>query len=106
MYCKDFITTYKNIDDYQTSLSLYQTQIIQAFNLETFDEDKISNKINEIESELENNIHINNIKNKLLEKYNNSFLNKNNIFTLLFGYEYFSQFHKCYIMNDFSNFII
>lgn len=106
MYSKNFLTTYKNVDDYETSLSLYQSQIIQAFNLETFDEHKIGNKINEIENELENNIHINNIKKQLLKKYNNLFFNNNNIFTLFFGYDYFNEFHKCYIMNDFSNFII
>lgn len=106
MYSKDFITTYKNVDDYETSLCLYQSQIIQAFNLKVFDEYKIANQIDKIENELINNIDIINIKKQLLEKYNNSFFNKNNIFTLLFGYEYFNEFHKCYIKNDFSNFII
>ena len=48
MYCKNFLTTYKNISNYELSLSLYQSQLIQAFDLKDFNELKIANKINNI----------------------------------------------------------
>lgn len=106
MYNKDFITTYKDIDDNDLTISLYQSQLIQAFNLEKFDEIAIGKNINIIEQQLSNNLNIINIKKELLSKYGNILLNEDNIFTLLFSYDYFDNFHKCYIKDDFSNFII
>ena len=106
MYCKDFLTTYKSIDDDNLSQSLYQSQLLQAFNIETFNESDIANKINIIEKELYQNLYIKDIKEKLIEKYGTLFLTRENIFTLFFCYDYFDEFHKCYIKNDFSNFKI
>ena len=110
MYCKDFLTTYKTIDDDNLSLSLYQSQLMQAFNMDTFNENAIANKIDNIEKELEQNLYINEIKEKLLETllktYNNPLLTKENIFTMFFSYDYFDEFHKCYIKNNFETFKI
>ena len=106
MYNKDFITTYKDIHDNDLTISLYQSQLIQAFNLQKFDEIAIGKNINIIEQQLSNNSNIITIKKKLLSKYGNILLNEDNIFALLFSYDYFDNFHKCYIKDDFSNFII
>lgn len=106
MYYKDFLTTYKNIEDDDLSLSLYQSQLMQAFNMNIFNEISLTNKINNIEKELDKNLYINEIKEKLIEKYKNPFLTKENIFTMFFSYDHFDEFHKCYIKNDFSIFEI
>jgi hypothetical protein len=106
MYCKDFLTTYKSIQDDDLSQSLYQSQLLQAFNMDIFNESDLSNKINIIEKELYQNLYINDIKEKLIEKYETLFLTKENIFVILFCYDYFDEFHKSYVKNDFSNFKI
>ena len=106
MYCKDFLTTYKSIKEDDLSLSLYQSQLLQAFNMDIFNENNIINKINIIEKELDKDLSIIKLKEKLIEKYKNPFLTRENIFTMLFSYDYFDEFHKCYIKNDFSNFEI
>jgi len=106
MYCKNFITTYKNLNDYDLSFPLYQSQLLQAFNLSEFNENKITNKSNEIEKELYNNNEFIEIKKNLLKKFNNSLFNEENIMMLFFSYDYFDKFHKCYIKNDFSKFNI
>lgn len=106
MYCKDFITTYKSTNDYDLSFPLYQSQLLQAFDLLDFDENKITNECNQIEKELVNNNEFNLIKKNLLKKFENSFFNEENIMMLFFSYDYFHEFHKCYIKNDFSKFNI
>jgi len=106
MYCKNFITTYKILENEELSLSLYQSQLLQAFNLSLFDEKLIASNINNIEEELIENLFIKQLKEKLIQKYKNPLLTKENIFTLFFSYDYFNEFHKCYIKNDFSNFTI
>lgn len=106
MYCKDFLTTYKNIEDDNLSLSLYQSQLLQAFNIKIFNENNIANQIDTIEKELQDNLHINKIKENLIKKYESPFLTRENIFAIFFCYDYFDEFHKCYIKNDFSNFNI
>ena len=106
MYQKNFLTTYKDIEDEEISLSLYKSQLIQAFNIKTFDENIIANKIDIIEKELNDNSYIQSIKEKLLNKYANPLINSENIFTIFFSYDYFNEFHKCYIKNNFTNFNI
>nr|UZT29024.1 hypothetical protein [Nucleocytoviricota sp.]UZT29127.1 hypothetical protein [Nucleocytoviricota sp.] len=106
MYCKNFITTYKSTNDYDISFPLYQSQLLQAFDLLDFDENKITNESNKIEKELINNNEFILIKKNLLKKFENSFFNEENIMMLFFSYDYFDEFHKCYIKNDFSKFNI
>ena len=106
MYIKDFLTTYKSFDDYQVSFPLYQSQLLQAFNITEFNESEISNKMNIIEKELINNEYFIQIKLDLLKKFENSLFNENNISMLFLSYDYFDEFHKCYIKNDFSKFNI
>ena len=104
MYIKDFITTYKSLDNYEDSFPLYQSQLIQAFNLTKFDEKEISYISDIIEKELNINNDFINIKNKLLENYKDTLFNESNIMMLFFSYTYFDEFHKCYIKDDFSKF--
>ena len=79
MYQKNFLTTYKDIEDEEISLSLYKSQLIQAFNIKTFDEIIIANKIDIIEKELNDNSYIQSIKEKLLNKYANPLINSENL---------------------------
>ena len=106
MYNKDFLTTYTLIDDYEISFPLYQSQLLQIFNIEEFDEIKILNEFKNIESEICYNLDFLKIKKNLLEKFKNSIFNEDNIIMLLLSFEYFDNFHKCYIKNDFSKFNI
>lgn len=106
MYCKNFITTYKSLNDYDLSFPLYQSQLLQAFDLLDFDENKIANECNQIEKELFNNDKFILIKKNLLKKFDNSLFNEDNIMMVFFSYDYFDEFHKCYIKNDFTKFNI
>ena len=107
MYVKNFLTTYKLITDYNVSFPLYQSQLLQAFNLKEYDDDKILEQVKFLETELFNNVNFLQIKNRLLEKFeNNSIFNNDNIIMLFFSYDYFDEFHKCYIKNDFTKFNI
>lgn len=107
MYIKDFITTYKSIDDYNLSFALYQVQLLQAFNIKSYDDNKILNEVKKLEIELYNNVSFLQTKNNLLENYkDNLIFNNDNIIMLFFSYDFFDQFHKCYIKNDFSKFNI
>ena len=106
MYCKDFLTTYKEIENYEDSYELYKIQLMQIFKINNFDDKIIANENDIIDKELSNNNDYNNIKKELLNKYNNCLFDENNISILFFSYDYFDLFHKCYIKNDFSNFNI
>tara|TARA_R110002073_G_scaffold75745_5_gene184783 strand:+ start:2073 stop:2393 length:321 start_codon:yes stop_codon:yes gene_type:complete len=106
MYIKDFITTYKSIEDYEISFPLYQSQLLQAFNISKFNESEISNQMDIIEKELINDDSFIQIKLNLLKNFDNSLFNENNISMLFLSYDYFDEFHKCYIKKDFSKFNI
>lgn len=107
MYIKNFLTTYKFINEYQISFNLYQSQLLQAFNINEYDDYKILDEVKKLETELFNNVAFLQVKNKLLEKFkNNLIFDNDNIIMLFFSYDYFDEFHKCYIKNDFSNFNI
>ena len=57
-YIADFVCTYNLIDEYESSLWLYQIQILQAFNLEQFDDDKINSIIIKLYEKYEDNTYI------------------------------------------------
>lgn len=103
--CTDFICTYHLMEDYNDSLELYRVQLLQTFNLDIFDDKIISEKIDNLYSKLKDNLEIKQILNKLykLEKSNIDLLqsmstedNYHIAFQLLFGYDYYYIFHKCY----------
>lgn len=103
--CSNFICTYHLMEDYNDSLELYRVQLLQTFNLDVFDDKIISKTIDKLYSKLKDNLEIKQILKKLykLEKSNIDFLQSMSTgdkyqisFQLLFGYDYYYIFHKCY----------
>ena len=79
----------------------YQIQMLQALNINKYDETIISNHIEQLFYFLQNYYEIDIILLALKEKYMNTnfafFIENNNsaLFQLLFSYDYFDCFHKC-----------
>ena len=98
-YITDFVCTYYLIDDFSESNPLYQIQLLQAFDLEIFD-DIIINKITEqLYEKFKNNVHIV----KILENTNKDIINdKLTLFRMCFGYHTFYLLHSimCSLINE------
>ena len=106
MYQTDFICTYKLMDE-EFSDDLYQIQILQAFNLEKWDDNVINNICFELYALLtksdsifrdiienaKKNINIKNMSDSVIDNCDED--GDKIIFTLLFTYDYFDLFHKC-----------
>jgi hypothetical protein len=106
VYQTDFICTYKLMDEEFTD-DLYQIQLLQAFNLERWDDDVINNLCFELYTLLINsdnvfrdiierakkNSDIINIVDSIIDKDDKD--DDNLTFALLFTYHYFDLFHKC-----------
>lgn len=106
MYQTDFICTYKLMDEEFTD-DLYQIQILQAFNLEKWDDNVINNICFELYALLtksdtifrdiienaKKNINIKNMSDSVIDNCDED--GDKIIFTLLFTYDYFDLFHKC-----------
>ena len=108
-YQTDFICTYKLMDEEFTD-DLYQIQILQAFNLERWDDNVINSLCFELYTLLTNsdsifrdiierakkNSDIINIVDSVIDKDDKDNKDDDNlIFALLFTYDYFDLFHKC-----------
>lgn len=103
MYQSDFICTYKMMDNETDQEGLYRIQLLQAFDLEVWDDEIFSNTITEIYDQ----INANSDFQLILEKaHKNASINEmcellgipdteDLIFTMLFKYEYFDLFHRC-----------
>jgi hypothetical protein len=100
-YNTEFLCTYKNLDEEYYQNLCYQIQILQALNINKYDDTIVSNHIEKIYYFLQNNYEIDIILLGLKEKYKNSsisfFIENNNsaLFQMLFSYDYFDIFHKC-----------
>ena len=100
-YNTEFICTYKKMDGEYYQTLCYQIQMLQALNINKYDETIISNHIEQIFYFLQNYYEIDIILLALKEKYMNTnfafFIENNNsaLFQLLFSYDYFDCFHKC-----------
>ena len=100
-YNSNFVTTYKTFDKQNYATLCYQIQILQAFNMKKYDINILQENIKNLNYLLKNNIIINKIL-VALEKNNNYFFeipqeNKDMFFfQLLFSYDYFDIFHKCF----------
>jgi len=106
MYQTDFICTYKLMDDEFTD-DLYKIQLLQAFNLEKWDDTIITNRsfelyallmksdtlFRDIIEKAKKNSDIANIYDSVLDKDGKD--DDKIIFALLFTYDYFDLFHKC-----------
>lgn len=101
-YNKSFICTYKNFDDEYNSNLCYQIQLLQAFNMNKYDEYMLQKNIENLYIFLRDNINIIKICELFKKKYTNlSFLNTQSndlenliFFQILFSYDYFDLFHK------------
>lgn len=98
-YIADFVCTYNLIDNLSESNALYQIQILQAFNLNNFD-DKIINKTTEqLYEKYKNNTYIE----QIIASTNKGIIDDNlTLFLMCFGYKTFYLFHSilCSIINE------
>jgi uncharacterized metal-binding protein len=100
-YNSEFLCTYKSFTEEYYKTLCYQIQMLQALNINKYDEDIVSSYIEKIYYFLQNYYEINIILLALKEKYKSTsisfFIENNNsaLFQLLFSYDYFDIFHKC-----------
>ena len=110
-YNNELILTYKMFKKEEDSNLCYQIQLLQAFNMLKYDDFILQKNIESVYEILKNEKTINEIVILLTEKMKSYELfalaneNKIVIFQLLFSYNYFETFHKCFInyINDFKN---
>lgn len=112
-YNSKLVLTYKMFKDIEDSNLCYQIQLLQAFNMLKYDDFILQKNIESVYEVIKNIKTINEIlliiskKMKTYELFN--FINENEknifLFQLLFSYNYFETFHKCFInyINDFKN---
>ena len=93
MYATDFICTYKLIDD-EFKDALYQMQLLQAFDLEKYDTEKMNSIIEDIYKELECNEKFKKIISNHPE-YDTKFSSLTLV--ILFSYDTFDLFHLCLV---------
>ena len=91
----DFICTYHLFKDNEESNILYKIQLLQAFNLKNFDENKIIEEQNIIFQNFNQYDQIKKLIILLKDKYKLHSSNDNIIFKLLFSYDYFYIFLTC-----------
>lgn len=103
-YNYNFLCTYTDFSNNYYSNLCYQIQLLQAFNMQKYDEYILNKNIKKIFYVLEDNLEIKKIIILLSKKNSNlSFLNIFNKeeqayfnYQLLFSYDYFHIFHKCF----------
>ena len=100
-YNSEFLCTYKSMTEEYYQQLCYQIQMLQALNINSYDDTMVTNHIEKIYYFLQNYYEIDIIMLALKEKYKNTsivFFIENNssaLFQLLFSYDYFDIFHKC-----------
>jgi len=110
MYHADFICTYKLMDDLEDQEKMYCIQLLQAFGLDDWDDDKVNDSLLELYLEMQEDINlqaillkVSNIESlqlliNMARAETHSALEKQMIlFNLLFQYDYFDMFHKCVV---------
>ena len=114
MYQADFICTYKRMDNSDDQEQLYRIQLLQAFDSNDFDDEKINATIADLYEEtnkLFKDVFIKARQNEsiiemidYLRLSGEERLEENDIiFNLLFKFEYFDLLHRCivdYLIND------
>lgn len=112
MYQADFICTYNEMDTPEDQEMLYQIQLLQAFDLKTWDEQKVKVTIEELYTAIEadpsiavildNMSKVEDLQTIISMTPHTTKREKNLLlFSLLFQYEYFDWFHNCVI--DFTH---
>ena len=110
-YNNELILTYKMFKEEEDCNLCYQIQLLQAFNMLKYDDYILQKNIESVYEILKNIETIKSIlliiseKMKIYELFDIENDNKIVIFQLLFSYNYFETFHKCFInyINDFKN---
>lgn len=113
-YNSQLVLTYKMFKEEEDSNLCYQIQLLQAFNMLKYDDFILQKNIESVYEILKNEKTINEIVILLTEKMKSYELfalaneNKIVIFQLLFSYNYFETFHKCFInyINDIKKNVI
>ena len=101
-YQTDFYCTYQHIIDLTDSVLLYQIQLLQVFNLEVFDEEKINMITEELYKKYKNNEYMITIMKSDIMKINVMCQDELLRFRMYFGYDTFYMFHKllCNLINN------
>ena len=100
MYNTDFICTYKLLHEDEQE-ELYRIQYLQAFNLTQWNDKQISLSVTELYNTLKDNLDIKEILKRLassshLQSYITLIGDKEeDIFCLLFNFDFFDLFHRC-----------
>ena len=101
-YVTDFACTYQYTTDIDMSDQLYKIQMLQAFGLANFDEEKINNITEQLYEKYKDNIYIDKMINADIMKINEIFPDKLSQFRMYFGYDTFHVFHNllCALINN------
>lgn len=110
MYQTDFVCTYKFMDDANDQEQMYRIQILQAFDLNEWNDDHINSIIEELYANIANVGEFKEIFNKaranksvlemldLFQLSGEEQLDENDIiFKILFKFEYFDLLHRCIV---------
>jgi len=96
-YNADFICTYKMMDNDDDRNLLYQIQILQAFGLNCFGEDKLNKKIILLNEQIKECSQIKEIIQECLKANQDKGMCEIMAFICLFSYHFFDLFHTCLI---------
>lgn len=108
MYCTDFICTYKKHDE-EDQEDMYRAQFLQAFQLQSWEDDKINNTTKELYEKIKESHDLDDILDKIREsdKFSQfiSFVGNENydLFRMLFMFDLFDLAHNCFrdlLMNN------
>lgn len=113
MYQADFICTYKLMDDASDQEDMYRIQVLQAFDLNEWNNDVIKDIVNDLYTKLKDIPAMKQIferargNSSVIEMLalfdDDECVNENDIiFYFLFNFEYFDMIHRC-IVDYFAN---
>ena len=103
MYQTDFICTYKNIDDTNEQEDLYRIQLLQAFNIDIWDDKEVNTVTQNLFNQLSSVDGMKEIIIKCREFPDHAMLvnmmgsDDLTVFRLLFKFELFNFMHKCIV---------
>ena len=101
MYDTSFICTYHLMEDEDDANNLYQTQLLQAFRLEEYNDTLIGKEVDEIYNSMKALPETIAFLKKLQANHQLTYIlqllggDDESAFRLLFGYDVFSSMHRC-----------
>ena len=96
-YSADFICTYKLMDNDDDRNIMYQIQLLQAFDMQKFNEDEISEKTLQLYHTLKDYDEVKEILEEGIKANPQMEMTHAIMFMCLFSYHFFDLFHKCLI---------